>query len=84
MQRLGDKPDYWDHATMVELAVLDNDEAAALKHLANALASVREPWEPKTTANNLRMIEQARRERGVDTARLQEVLAALDDELKTD
>ena len=78
MQRLGDKPDYWDHATMVELAVLDDDKDAAYDHLANALAAVREPWEPKTTANNLRMIEQARRERGLDTGWLIEAITALE------
>ncbi len=77
-RRLGDKPDYWDHATMVELAVLDDDKDAAYDHLANALSAVRETWEPKTTANNLRMIETARRERGADTGWLREAIAALE------
>ena len=78
-ERLVDNPDYWDHATMVELAVLDDDRDAAFEHLANALAVMRETWEPKTTANNLRLIERARRERGVDTAWLREAIAALDE-----
>ena len=36
------KPDYWDHATLLELAVLGWDEAAAGEALANAAAVVRE------------------------------------------
>ena len=54
------KPDYWDFATLLELAVLSKDEAAAHEALANAAASVREIWEPETTARNLRLIRKAR------------------------
>lgn len=58
-------PDYWDHATLLELAVLREDETAAARHLADALAAVREPWEPETTARNLGLIRAARAARGV-------------------
>ena len=58
-----DLPDYWDHATQLELAVLANDEKEALVHLRNALAAVRESWEPKTTVNNLELIIEARKKR---------------------
>lgn len=58
------RPDYWDHATRLELAVLAKDEVVAAETLANALASVREPWEPETTARNLRLIREARESRG--------------------
>ena len=54
------KPDYWDHATRLELAVLAKNEEAAMAALADALASIREPWEPETTARNLRLIREAR------------------------
>ncbi|HET7232129.1 MAG TPA: TRAFs-binding domain-containing protein [Longimicrobium sp.] len=78
MQRLkGGKPDYWDHATLLELAVLASDEAEARRHLGNALAAVREPWEPESTANNLRMIRSARLKRGVDEPWLAEVIGHL-------
>jgi tetratricopeptide (TPR) repeat protein len=60
----GGKPDYWDHATRLELAVLARDEAAAAEALGDALAAVREPWEPETTARNLRLIREARERRG--------------------
>jgi hypothetical protein len=53
------KPDYWDFATLLELAVLARDEERALDALGNALASVREVWEPETTARNLLLIREA-------------------------
>jgi len=60
----GGKPDYWDHATRLELAVLARDEEAAAAALADALADVRESWEPETTARNLRLIREAREKHG--------------------
>jgi tetratricopeptide (TPR) repeat protein len=60
----GGTPDYWDHATLLELAVLASDEAGASEALGNALAVVRESWEPETTARNLRLIREARDRRG--------------------
>ena len=54
------KPDYWDHATMLELAVLAADENSASAALDQAVAAIREPWEPETTARNLRLIREAR------------------------
>lgn len=57
-------PDYWDHATLIELAVLAKDEAAATDALSIALTTVREVWEPETTARNLRLIREARERRG--------------------
>jgi tetratricopeptide (TPR) repeat protein len=69
--------DYWDHATMLEIAVLDQDEEAAREHLGAALAAVRESWEPLTTANNLALIRDARRKRGVLEPWLDEVIEQL-------
>ena len=57
------EPDYWDHATRLEVAVLRRDEDKALGALGDALATVRETWEPETTANNLRLINEARARR---------------------
>jgi len=56
--------DYWDHATLLELAVLARDHGAASEALGSALALVRESWEPKSTASNLAMIRRARESRG--------------------
>jgi tetratricopeptide (TPR) repeat protein len=55
--------DYWDHATRLELAVLAKDEAGARSALAQTLAMVRESWEPESTANNLKLIREARERR---------------------
>jgi len=57
------KPDYWDHATRLELAVLARDEDGSKAALGDALAVVRESWEPETTARNLRLIREARERR---------------------
>jgi tetratricopeptide (TPR) repeat protein len=58
------KPDYWDHATRLEIAVLGKDQSGAEAALADALARIREKWEPETTARNLRLIREARQRRG--------------------
>ncbi len=58
------QPDYWDHATRLELSVLARDRQGAAAALADGLAAVREPWEPETTVRNLRLIRQARDRRG--------------------
>lgn len=58
------RPDYWDHATLLELAVLGRDQPAGEAALADVLAAVRETWEPETTARNLRLIREARARRG--------------------
>jgi hypothetical protein len=77
-QRLaGSEPDYWDHATMLELAVLNDEFELAAEHLADAVAVIRETWEPDTTANNLRMIERARVSRGGDTSLLVQIIEDL-------
>lgn len=61
------KPDYWDYATLLELEVLDRNQDAAAQALADALANVREKWEPETTARNVRLIRETRQARGEPT-----------------
>jgi tetratricopeptide (TPR) repeat protein len=71
------KPDYWDYATRMELAILGGDQEGATKALCDALASVREVWEPKTTARNLRLIREARERRGEFQPWLKEIEESL-------
>lgn len=71
------RPDYWDHATRLELAVLAKDEDAAQAALADALAAIREPWEPESTARNLRLIREARQRRSEDLPWAEEIEPAL-------
>jgi hypothetical protein len=59
------QPDYWDYATILELAVLERDAEGAHDALCKALAVVREPqFELETTARNLNLIRNVRFERG--------------------
>jgi uncharacterized protein YjbI with pentapeptide repeats len=57
------KPDYWDYATLLELAILAKDKEASFIYLAKALSLLRERWEGETTLRNLRMIREAREKR---------------------
>ena len=78
-QRLRHKePDYWDYATLLELAVLQDDPEQARQHLRRAVIAVREAWEPASTSNNLKLIRGARVSRGNAQPWLDEVIAALD------
>ena len=61
------KPDYWDYATLLELAVLEGNKETASHALGDALASVRAKWEPETTARNVRLIRETRQARGEPT-----------------
>lgn len=58
------QPDYWDYATRLELAVLARDEEKAMAALGDALGALREPWEAKTTRDNLTLIREGRAKRG--------------------
>lgn len=60
----GGHADYWDYATLVELAVLQKTQEQAEAALGQALTHIREKWEPETTARNLRLIREARARRG--------------------
>jgi hypothetical protein len=73
-RRIGSgKPDYWDYATQLELAVLAKYKEATISSLGRALSVVREPWEPETTARNLRLIREARERRHEDVSWVKEV-----------
>jgi tetratricopeptide (TPR) repeat protein len=71
------KPDYWDYATLLELAVLEGNQDTATHALGDALANVREQWEPETTAHNVRLIRETRQARGDPTPFEAEVEHAL-------
>lgn len=73
------KPDYWDHATMLELAVVANEVETAREQLERALAEIRAIFEPETTARNLRLIGAARAARGEPIASLDEIVAELEE-----
>ena len=76
------KPDYWDYATLLELAVLAKDEEKATRALSDALAAIREVWEPETTARNLRPIREAREQRGENMTWAMEIQEELENRAK--
>lgn len=77
------QPDYWDFATLLELAILARDEERATSAAQSALANVREKWEPETTLRNLRLIDEARTKRGEQTPPwVAEIMSALDQAAK--
>lgn len=63
-RRAGATPDYWDHATLLELAVLAREQAAAEQHLSSAISEITETFQPQTTHRNLSLICAAREARG--------------------
>jgi len=78
MRKADKNPDYWDHATLMELAVLSRDDEAAEEQLSEALGFARAGWELESTAANLGRMRRARSERGEDVAmieRLEQELA---------
>ena len=72
------KPAYWDHATVLELAVLDQDWPAAEFALRQAAACRPARWEAETTARNLGLIRTARLGRGGGAGPLDRLIAGLD------
>jgi hypothetical protein len=65
--------DYWDNATMLELAVLADNQDEAFEWTGYALAALREAWEAESTKGNLGLIRQRREQRGDEAAWIGEV-----------
>jgi hypothetical protein len=75
-------PDYWDYATLLELAVLDKNPQQAEQFAAKALAHVRESWEPKTTMRNLRLLRNAGESRNETLGWIKDIEKALEEKRK--
>lgn len=79
--------DYWDHASKLELAVIMKQEKTAMTALSDTLVSAKAAWELETTANNLRLIREARHDRDeiVDwTNQAEEVVLKSANDMKKD
>ena len=74
----GGTTDYWDYATLVELSVIERNWTTAMSFLSDALANVREPFEPQTTAKNLRYILESRKERNENVEMEEEIIRELE------
>jgi len=76
-QRLARGADYWDYATLVELAAIEGEWDAAEEALGDALAALDEGWKAASTANNLRLIAEAREAAGMESERLRAIVDEL-------
>ena len=77
--------DYWDYATLLELAVLGDDHDAADENLTEVAAFARHAWEVESTKRNLGMIRQAREARSENAgwiAKIEGELQRVADKLK--
>jgi hypothetical protein len=70
--------DYWDYATLLELAVIARDAADAVVRLGQALAEATEPWQRESTAANLSLIADAREAVGENVDALRGLIADLE------
>jgi tetratricopeptide (TPR) repeat protein len=68
MRKAEKHADYWDYATLMELAVLAKDPDDADEQLSEALVLARASWELESTARNLSLIRTVRTARGEDAA----------------
>jgi len=77
-------PDYWDHATLLEIAVIENDEEKAKANLRKALAcTIEGDWMLETTLNNLNLIKVYRTKRGEDTSVPEKIIKIITQQHKT-
>lgn len=76
-ETLNNKPDYWTYATLLELYVLSGDKVKSKEALSDVLIHIREAFEPKTTANNLRLIREVKEARGEEVEWISEIEAIL-------
>jgi hypothetical protein len=62
------KPDYWDYATLIELAILDkDDESTIIENIADALAFSPDKWQVESTLRTINMVKEARERRTEST-----------------
>ena len=54
------RADFWDHATLLEVAVLENDADAAWVAVTHAIYARPEPWQAMSTLDTLVRLRRAR------------------------
>ena len=78
VQKARSNADYWDYATLLELAVLGRDPDDAEEQLTEALALARASWQVDSTIRNLRLMREVRTARGEDAGWIKPLEAALE------
>ncbi len=75
-------PDYWDYASLLEIAIITNNESDAETYLDKALACpVEGHWMFETTAKTLDKIVAARKDRDEDFRLAEEMSGALKEQI---
>jgi hypothetical protein len=72
-QKAKKNPDYWDHATLLELAVLARDVDDAQNELGEALALKPHGWQVESTVKNLDRIAKNRAARSEDVGWIEQL-----------
>jgi tetratricopeptide (TPR) repeat protein len=72
-QKAKKNPDYWDHATLLELAVLARDIDDAQNELGEALALKPHGWQVESTVKNLERIAKNRSARSEDVGWIEQL-----------
>jgi hypothetical protein len=70
--------DYWDLATVLELAAIGSDWAIAKSVLPKTLAAAKASWQIKTTLDNLLLLKKARESAGQGQVQLDPIIGYLD------
>ena len=70
--------DYWDLATVLELAAIGNDWESTARVLPRVLAAAKASWMTKTTLDNLLLLKQAREQTGVRLPQLEQIIGLLE------
>ena len=69
--------DYWDYATLMELAVLARDENGAVEQAEIAITKAQFAWHLETTEKQLRLIRETRAARGEQIPWIKDIEDAL-------
>ncbi len=72
MERM--KPDYWDYASLMEIAIIENNAAKASSVLNKIMTTPYENWMLNTTINNLTLIATYRKKREQDPSQVNEFI----------
>ena len=70
--------DYWDLASVLELAAIGNDWESAARVLPKVLAAAGTSWRAKTTLDNLVLLKQARERTGLILPQLEQIIGHLE------
>ena len=77
------QPDYWDYATLLELALLDNNEQNAMNALSSALAADPKGWQVQSTLDTVRRLRRVREARGTLPAWITQIERHLEEAART-